>query len=52
MTQSTIGDRQAKRQPAPIVLLLFVVPFYAIAAVAFGQVDPILRTADEGMKEP
>jgi ABC-type spermidine/putrescine transport system permease subunit I len=28
------------------LLALFVVPFYAIAAVAFGQVDPILRTAD------
>ena len=25
---------------------LFVVPFYAVAAVAFGRVDPILRTAD------
>ena len=25
--------------------LFFVVPFYAVAAVAFGQVDPILRTA-------
>lgn len=28
------------------LLALFVVPFYAIAAVAFGRVDPILRTAD------
>ncbi len=28
------------------LLALFVVPFYAIAAVAFGQVDPILRTPD------
>jgi spermidine/putrescine transport system permease protein len=28
------------------LLCLFVVPFYAIAAVAFGRVDPILRTAD------
>lgn len=28
------------------LLALFVVPFYAIAAVAFGKVDPILRTAD------
>jgi len=28
------------------LVLLFVVPFYAVAAVAFGQVDPILRTAD------
>ncbi|MGZ7085867.1 MAG: ABC transporter permease [Ilumatobacteraceae bacterium] len=27
------------------LLALFVVPFYAIAAVAFGKVDPILRTA-------
>ena len=27
------------------LLALFVVPFYAVAAVAFGQVDPILRTA-------
>jgi spermidine/putrescine transport system permease protein len=26
------------------LLALFVVPFYAIAAVAFGRVDPILRT--------
>ena len=25
--------------------LFFVVPFYAVAAVAFGQVDPILQTA-------
>src|SRR4029078_10877734 len=25
---------------------LFVVPFYAVAAVAFGKIDPILRTAD------
>jgi ABC-type spermidine/putrescine transport system permease subunit I len=28
------------------LLALFVVPFYAIAAVAFGRVDPILRTPD------
>ena len=28
------------------LLALFVVPFYAVAAVAFGRVDPILRTAD------
>ena len=28
------------------LLALFVVPFYAIAAVAFGRIDPILRTAD------
>jgi ABC-type spermidine/putrescine transport system permease subunit I len=28
------------------LLALFVVPFYAICAVAFGQVDPILRTPD------
>ena len=28
------------------LVALFVVPFYAIAAVAFGRVDPILRTAD------
>jgi spermidine/putrescine transport system permease protein len=27
------------------LLALFVVPFYAVAAVAFGRVDPILRTA-------
>jgi putrescine transport system permease protein len=26
------------------LVLLFVVPFYAVLAVAFGQVDPILRT--------
>jgi ABC-type spermidine/putrescine transport system permease subunit I len=28
------------------LLALFVVPFYAICAVAFGRVDPILRTPD------
>ena len=28
------------------LLGLFVVPFYAISAVAFGRVDPILRTPD------
>ena len=28
------------------LLALFVVPFYAVAAVAFGRVEPILRTAD------
>ncbi|MEY2416915.1 MAG: spermidine/putrescine transport system permease protein [Ilumatobacteraceae bacterium] len=28
------------------LLALFIVPFYAICAVAFGRVDPILRTAD------
>ncbi len=28
------------------LLALFVVPFYAIAAVAFGRLDPILRTSD------
>jgi spermidine/putrescine transport system permease protein len=28
------------------LILLFVVPFYAVAAVAFGRVDPILQTAD------
>jgi ABC-type spermidine/putrescine transport system permease subunit I len=28
------------------LLALFVVPFYAIGAVAFGRVDPILRTPD------
>ena len=28
------------------LLTLFVVPFYAIGAVAFGRVDPILRTPD------
>ena len=28
------------------LLALFIVPFYAIAAVAFGRVDPILRTPD------
>jgi spermidine/putrescine transport system permease protein len=28
------------------LMALFVVPFYAVAAVAFGRVDPILRTAD------
>jgi spermidine/putrescine transport system permease protein len=28
------------------LVALFVVPFYAIAAVAFGRVDPILRTPD------
>jgi ABC-type spermidine/putrescine transport system permease subunit I len=26
------------------LILLFLVPFYAVLAVAFGQVDPILRT--------
>ncbi|HEY0519095.1 MAG TPA: ABC transporter permease [Ilumatobacteraceae bacterium] len=28
------------------LMALFVVPFYAIGAVAFGRVDPILRTPD------
>jgi ABC-type spermidine/putrescine transport system permease subunit I len=28
------------------LLALFIVPFYAICAVAFGRVDPILRTPD------
>ena len=28
------------------LLALFVVPFYAMPAVAFGRVDPILRTPD------
>ena len=32
------------------LILLFIVPFYAVTAVAFGSVDPTLLHADSGLE--
>ena len=32
------------------LLILFLLPFYAVIGVAFGNVDPILLTADPGLE--
>ena len=32
------------------LIILFLLPFYAVVGVAFGGIDPILQTPDPGLE--